>query len=121
LAMEPRKQLEISSSLHVRVQAFLPVLEAVLEENVHPDQLPDLVVTRGLDALLTDLLKGQPQEDTLLTSLLAMSRVNPEFVYEFFARTMQLGSGLGEWWLKLLGQSDEGPATPSTGWRLKGS
>jgi hypothetical protein len=87
------------------------VFEGVLGENVHRDQLPDLVVTRGLDALLTDVLRGgEPDEGIFAKSLVAMSRENPQFVYEFFARTMQLGSGLGEWWLELLGQNDDGPA-----------
>jgi hypothetical protein len=95
--------LEVSASLHARVQAFFVVFEGVMGENVHRDTLPDLVVTRGLDALLTDLLMGQPEEDRLLTSLLAMSRMNPQFVYEFFANMMQLGSGLKEWWQQLLG------------------
>jgi hypothetical protein len=108
---QDRHPLQISASLHPRVQAFFPVFEAVMGENIHPNQLPDLVVTRGLDALVTDLLRGgQPDEDLHVKSLVAMSHENPEFVYEFFARTMHLGSGLGEWWLQLLGQQpDNGP------------
>ena len=106
---EGRQPVEISGSLYDRVEAFHVVLEAVFEENVHANQLPDLVVARGLDALLTDVLRGgQPDEDILTTSMVAMSHENPDFVYEFFARTMHLGSGLGEWWLKLLiGQPEE--------------
>jgi hypothetical protein len=108
---ESRQPLDISVSLHARVQAFFPVVEAVMGENIHPNQLPDLVITRGLDALLTDVLRGgQPDEDIVAKSLVAMSHENPDFVYEFFARTMHLGSGLGEWWLQLLGpQPDERP------------
>jgi hypothetical protein len=102
---ESRQGLQISASLQARVDAFFRVFEAVMAENIHPDQLPDLVVTRGLDALLTDVLRGgQPDEDVLVKSLVAMSHENPEFVYEFFARTMHLGSGLGQWWQQLLDQ-----------------
>ena len=102
---ENRKRLEISASVHDRVDAFFRVFEVVMAENIHPDQLPDLVVTRGLDALLTDVMRGgQPDEDVLVKSLLAMSHENPTFVYEFFARTMNRGSGLGDWWAQLLEQ-----------------
>jgi hypothetical protein len=105
LEEENRKPLEISMSVHDRVEAFFRVFEAVMAENIHHDQLPDLVVTRGLDALLTDVLRGgQPEEDVLVKSLVAMSHEDPDFVYGFFARTMQRGSGLGEWWAQLLTQ-----------------
>jgi hypothetical protein len=51
-------------------------------ENTNPDQLPYLVVTRGLDAQLADVLHGaQPEEDLLVKSLVAMSYENPDFVY----------------------------------------
>lgn len=105
MEQDARQPLEVSAALRARVQAFFPAFEAVMGENIHPDQLPDLVVTRGLDALMTDVLRGgQPDEDLHVQSLVAMSHENPDFVYGFFAKTMHLGSGLGQWWRQVLGE-----------------
>ena len=65
------------------------------------------MVSRGLDSLVRDLLTKQSQEDQLpVKTLIAMARVNPDFVYGFLARATDLGSGMEDWWKSLI-QTDQ--------------
>ncbi len=100
--------LKISPALFARLEAFFPVMEAVFGENAHPDELPELAVSRGLDALLSDVIQPRSPEsaNTLLDSYIAMSRDNPKYVYAFVIRMIREGSGLAEWWRSFLGQPE---------------
>jgi hypothetical protein len=103
--MDDTPGLTISSALYQRFEAFFPIMEAVFGENTHADELSELVVTRGLDTLLAEVVQGGPQaSDPTLASYLAMSRDNPKYVFEFVAKMVKEGSGLKDWWQSVLGQ-----------------
>jgi hypothetical protein len=101
--MELPPTLTISAALYERFEAFFPVMESVFGENAHPEELSELVVTRGLDTLLTEVINGGLQpSDPAVMSLVAMSHDNPKYVFGFIAKMVKHGSGLKEWWLSVL-------------------
>ena len=96
VSMPTRRSVKIAPELHRQLAQFRRTAEAVFGENTPGDEVSDLVVGRGLDSLLRDLLTQPEQDDKLaVKTLIAMARVNPDFVYGFLARATDIGSGIG--------------------------
>jgi hypothetical protein len=88
-------QVEISDKLRERIAAFKPVIEAVLEEEVNFDYCAEIVLERGLETMLSDLL-GMVEPAVLLASFQQLAAQHPEEVYGFVAATLQSGAAAVE-------------------------
>lgn len=115
--MDDSQEIGIRRDTFRRLQAFSQVVEAVCEESVNAESLPTIVVDRGLEALLRDILErvaAPPSSEepkgveVLYQSFEQLSRTAPEVVYGFIARTIRRGSGLSEWWRRLTEESGHG-------------
>jgi hypothetical protein len=84
-------EVTLSEPTHASVPAFRPIIEAVLERELSPDECLDLIVTRGVDALLNDLL-GPQGPKALLQSLQQLGTRYPVQVYGFVAETVRSGA-----------------------------
>ncbi len=85
----------IEVSLQQRIQAFRPVVEAIIEEPISYDDLVGLVVARGLKAMLADII-GSADREILLESIHQMAEDNPQFVYSFTEARLRDGASVRE-------------------------
>jgi hypothetical protein len=85
----------ISRDTYDRVDAFRPVVEAVLGEPVSVQDCVEILVLLGLDAALADLLGPQPPE-ILLRSIQQLGRRYPREVYGYLAETLKEGAAIQE-------------------------
>ena len=83
-------QVGVSDTLYERLQAFKPVLEAVIEDEATFDTCLEVVVGRGLDIILSDLI-GNVEPEVLVASFQQLAAQDPESVYGFVAETLESG------------------------------
>jgi hypothetical protein len=87
--------IEIEPTTERRIKAFQGVVEAILEEPVGLEVLVELVLQRGLRAMLSDVI-GNVEPEILLQSIFQMAEENPEFVYGFTAARLHDGASTRE-------------------------
>mgnify|MGYP000275662278 FL=1 len=85
----------ISGEIYDQVDAFRPVVEAVLGEPVSAQDCVEMLVLLGPDAALADLLGPQPPE-ILLRSIQQLGRRYPREVYAYIAETLKEGAAVRE-------------------------
>jgi hypothetical protein len=83
-------QVGVSDKLYEKLQAFKPVLEAVIEDEVTFDTCIEVVVGPGLDTMLSDLI-GNVEPEVLVASFQQLAAQHPEAVYGFVAETLESG------------------------------
>lgn len=78
-----------------QVQAFQPVIEAVLGEELDLSGCIELLIRLGIDAALEDLLGSQSPE-VLLRSIQQLGVRHPQAVYGYIAETLRAGAAYRE-------------------------
>jgi len=84
-------EITVSEEIYTRMIEFKRVVEAVLEKEVTPDECAGLILLRGFDSMLADLL-GPQDRTTLLSSLQQLASQYPAQVYEYVAETLKRGA-----------------------------
>lgn len=87
--------IEIEATTEQRIKAFQRVVEEILEEPVSEDVLVELIIHRGLRAMLSDVI-GNVEPEILLESIFQMAEENPQFVYDFTAARLRDGASTRE-------------------------
>lgn len=88
-------QLTINDDLYNRVAQFKQVVEAVIEESIGFDEYMALIVGRGVDSMLADIL-GHADQPTMLTSFQQLGSKYPAQVYAYIAEVLQTGAAIHE-------------------------
>jgi hypothetical protein len=92
----PRKatsQIRLSSKLHARLLAFRKVAAAIVGKPITARQALEIIVHRGLDAALWDIL-GAQEKETLVASMNKLSAKYPVEFYGFLAASLGRGADL---------------------------
>lgn len=98
--MEKEKsKIEISPELYERIKAFKEIIEAVIEDKMELNDNVELILDRGINSMLEDLL-GQVEPATLLQSFQQLGTKHPAEVYRFVAETLQRGGEINKEALK---------------------
>jgi len=85
--------IDLPADLQARVEAFRPVVNEVLEADVSFEDCLKIVIERGLDTVLADLL-GAADAAVLLASFQRLSEHDPKAVYSFVAQMLRDGGEL---------------------------
>ncbi len=83
--------LAVSDELNNRIEAFKPVIEAIVEESMSIEDCVTLILDRGLNSMLNDLL-GAVDPAILLQSFHQLATQHPSEVYSFVASTLNTGA-----------------------------
>ena len=83
-------RLTVSDGTSRRLQLFKQVVEAILDEPIEFNDYVELVVDRGLNAMLEDLMQPQDKE-ILVKSWQQLAERYPEQIYEYMANVLKLG------------------------------
>jgi hypothetical protein len=86
-------EVDLPDNLQKRLEAFKPLLEAVLEEQVSLEFCIQVVLERGLALMLTELI-GSLEPHVLLASFQQLAAQHPDAVYGFVAETMKAGAAI---------------------------
>lgn len=84
------ERLTLSDETYRRLIAFKQVVEAILDEPIELHDYGELVVDRGLNAMLEDLLEPQDKE-TLVKSWQQLAERYPDQVHEFMVDVLERG------------------------------
>ena len=85
-----RRDIRISEQLVERILNFIPVVDAVMGEKYDFDECAELVLSRGVDSMVEDLL-GNVSPDVLLQFFEQLGAKHPAEVYAFIANTIRDG------------------------------
>ncbi len=83
-------EIEIPDEVLARLKAVVPLMETVMEDAVPIEEATAIAITRGLDAIVADVL-GTADRETLLLSLQQLAAHAPGTVYSFMAAIMAAG------------------------------
>ena len=83
--------IAVSDEMYNRVLEFKSVLEAVIEETLDVDTCAEVILMRGLDSMVADLI-GPLDHSTLLSSFQQMASRNPAEVYSYVVETLERGA-----------------------------
>ena len=82
--------VELDQPYDAMLHSFKPVVESVIEEELDFDAYVNVVIWRGLKAMMADVVPYDA--DTLMRSFLLMYEANPAFVASFMTAMLQAGS-----------------------------
>jgi hypothetical protein len=86
-------EVDLSDELYARLEGFKPLLEAVLGEHASLDFCTEVVLIRGLDVMLSDLMENvEPQ--VLLASFQGLAAQHPEAIYGYVVEMMNTGDAI---------------------------
>jgi len=88
-------EITISEGMYFRVAEFKQVVEAVIEEKISSDDCVELILGKGIDSMLADLL-GSLDQSTLLESFQQLGSQYPTQVYRYVAETLRRGAAVKE-------------------------
>lgn len=83
-------QITISDDVYMRIVAFKPVVESILEETLEFDNYIERLLSLVPDLILADFL-GEMDAQLLLQSLQQLGHKYPVEVYTYIAGIMQQG------------------------------
>lgn len=87
------RTVNIPDHLHHRLEAFVPVARALLNEDVDLDNVLEIIVEAGLRDSLNAII--QPQDEaTLVQALQQLAGAAPELVYGHTADMLALGADI---------------------------
>ena len=84
------QRLTVSDETYRRLIEFRQVVEAILDEPIEIDEYAELVLDRGLNGILEDLMGAQSKE-TLVQSFQQLAKQYPEQVSEFMVDVLRRG------------------------------
>jgi len=87
--------VNISEDLHKQIAEFKQVVEAVLEEPIDQEICTEIILKRGIDFMLAELLGGVEQQ-ILVTSFQQLGAAYPSQLYRFVAETLMQGKAVQE-------------------------
>jgi hypothetical protein len=87
------RQVDLPEDLHARVAGFRPVVEELIGEELTVEDCLALVVARGLDVLLEDII-GSADAATQVAAIQLLAARHPVEVYEFIAQVLQVGEAI---------------------------
>ena len=87
--------LNISDDLYEQIDGFKQVIEAVLEEPIEKETCTELILRRGIDFMLAELLAPVDQE-ILVNSFQQLGAAYPKQIYKFVAETLMRGKEVQE-------------------------
>ncbi len=82
--------IAVSGELSARLEAFKPVVEAIIEEEMTVEDYVALLLDRALDSMLTDLV-GSLDQAILVRSFQQLAAKHPSEVYSFVVDTLNTG------------------------------
>ena len=85
----PELNIRLDEPYYLMLQSFKPVVENVIEEVLDFDTYVNVVISRGIKAMIEDIVPKDPQ--TLFQSVLLMHEANPEFVSSFINNMLTAG------------------------------
>jgi hypothetical protein len=89
--MKAKNKIDISKEMYVRLTYIKPVIDSVIGEETDLETCVDLVLSRGLHAVLDDLL-GSLDAVTLLNSFQELAIKYPENVCQYIVETIKQGA-----------------------------
>lgn len=94
-----KQKIEINEELHRRIKSFKEVIEAVIDEQLELSGCVEVILDRGINSMLEDLL-GQVEPATLLQSFQQLGTKYPAEVYSYIAETLHRGGEINKEELK---------------------
>lgn len=85
------RSVEIEDEIYDRVDQFKAVVAAVLGDHADVGTCFGMVIDRGLDCMLSDII-GRQKESTLVQSLQQLAARHPEIVYGYVAEMIERGA-----------------------------
>ena len=82
---------ELSEDMYRRVEEFRSVINAVVEDELDMETCLGMIIERGLDSMLRDVLSPL-ERDVLLESLRQLAAREPAAVYRYMADTLNRGA-----------------------------
>ena len=82
-------KIDLEEPYYTMLFSFKPVVEEVIEDELDLDTYVGTVISRGLRAMIEDIMPRDPE--TLMKSILLMHESNPEFVASFIQSTLKAG------------------------------
>ncbi|HEV8574040.1 MAG TPA: hypothetical protein VGR43_04960 [Dehalococcoidia bacterium] len=89
--MPPAITVELSEETHRQVESFRVVVNAIIGRDLDTEACLGLIVERGLESMLRDLLGPQDQA-TLLESIRQLALREPGTVYRYLAEVLHAGA-----------------------------
>ncbi|MBL8822279.1 MAG: hypothetical protein JNJ77_06785 [Planctomycetia bacterium] len=83
-------KVTLSKEMHERVTQFKNLVEAVAQAELDIDTCTEVILQRGIDLMLSELL-GQVGEEALLTTVQKLGSRHPAQVYNFIAEVWKIG------------------------------
>ena len=87
--------VNISEDLHKQIAEFKQVVEAVLEEPIDQETCIEIILKRGIDFILAELLGGVEQP-VLVISFQQLGAAYPSQLYSFVDETLMRGKTVQE-------------------------
>jgi len=82
---------ELSEDTYRRIEEFRSVINAVVEDELDMEDCLGIIIERGLDSMLRDVLSPL-ERDVLLESLRQLAAREPAAVYRYMADTLNRGA-----------------------------
>jgi hypothetical protein len=90
----PKLESSISDKSKKMLVSFKKVVDTVIGEEMHITNYLDLVIDKGIKAILSDII---PKEtDVLWNTIERISEANPEFMSEFVVEALKRGEELNK-------------------------
>jgi hypothetical protein len=83
--------IAVSDEVNTRLEAFKPVVEAIIQEPMSIEDYVALLLDRALDSMLNDLL-GSLDPSVLVQSFQQLAAKHPSEVYSFVVGTLNAGA-----------------------------
>ncbi|MEK7572470.1 MAG: hypothetical protein AAB493_01275 [Patescibacteria group bacterium] len=94
-----KTKIEISDELRQRIEFFKEFIEAVIEEKMEFNDSVELILDKGINSMIEDIL-ANVEPATLLLSFQQLGAKYPAEVYKYMAETLHLGSKINKEELK---------------------
>lgn len=94
-----KSKIEISPELNQRIRAFKEVIEAVVEDKIELNDCVELILDRGINTMIEDLL-ANVEPATLLQSFQQLGAKYPAEVYGYITETLRRGGEINKEELK---------------------
>lgn len=94
-----KSKIEISPELYERIKAFKEVIEAVTDGKLELNNCIELILERGINAMVEDLLAGV-EPAILLQSIQQLGSKYPAEVYSYIAENIRRGGEINKEELK---------------------
>lgn len=90
----PKSRYQISDESLKVLMSFKKVVDAILEEDIDTTNYVDIVIDRGIKAMLSDIVPKDT--DTLWKTIERISEVNPEFFFQFVVDALKQGGEINK-------------------------